>query len=192
MGRRIRTGLLLAAGILLLAGGVAPAQEKEVSPAGEPSVDFETMPLLTVGAAAPGFRLADVFGSHYSYGEGGRRKPLLLVFFSVFCEPCRAELSILQKVQEKYGRGVDVAAVSLDGEVLRTTVAGFTRQEGYTFRVLLDEVTGRQVFRVADSYRVTEMPTLYLLDRRGRVAFAGTGRVAEDTLVKAVRAAVRK
>jgi peroxiredoxin len=193
MGRGIRTVLLFAVGVFLLAWGVALAQGKEASPPDEPSGAFEKVPLLGVGAAAPGFRLADVIGADRSYGGEGSRKPLLLAFFSVFCEPCRAELSILQKIREKYGGGsVDVAAVSLDGEALKTTVAGFAKQEGYTFRVLLDEVTERQTFRVAETYRVTEMPTLYLMDRRGRVAFAGTGRVAEETLVKAVQAAITK
>jgi peroxiredoxin len=192
MGRGIRTVLLFAAGVFLLASGLALAQEKEAPPPDGPSGAFEKVPLLAVGAAAPEFRLADVFGADRSYGSEGRGKPLLLAFFSVFCEPCNAELSILQKIRQKYGGGLDVAAVSLDGEVLKSTVAGFAKQEGYTFRVLMDEVTERQTFRVAESYRVTEMPTLYLVDGSGRIAFAGTGLVAEDTLVKAVQAAIKK
>jgi thioredoxin-like negative regulator of GroEL len=95
-------------------------------------------------------------------------------------------------MQEKYGGGgLDVVAVSLDGEVLKTTVAGFARQEGYTFRVLLDQVSGERLYRVADAYRVTEIPTLYLVNRAGKVVFAGTGRVPEESLEKAVRAALR-
>jgi len=38
---------------------------------------------------------------------------------------------------------------------------------------------------------VTEIPTLYLVDRAGRVVFAGRGRVAEESLEKSVRAALR-
>ncbi|MGB3400076.1 MAG: hypothetical protein WBA34_07885, partial [Candidatus Deferrimicrobiaceae bacterium] len=79
-----------------------------------------------------------------------------------------------------------------DGEVLKSTIAGFAKQEGYAFRVILDEVTDRQVFRVADAYRVTEMPTLYFVNSVGRIAFAGTGRVAEDTIEKAVQAALAR
>ena len=192
MGRKVRTVLLFAAGGLLLVGGPALAQEKETPPAGEGTSVAESVPLLAAGAAAPAFRLAEVSGAAYFYGGDGSGKPLLLAFFSVFCDPCRDELAVLQRIQERYGGRVDVAAICLDGEVLKSTVAGFAKQEGYAFRVLMDEVTDRQVFRVADAYRVTEMPTLYLVDGLGRVAFAGTGRVAEDTVKKAVQAALAK
>ncbi len=191
-GRGIGTVLLLAAGVLLAALGPALAQEKEGPPAAGAPRDLEKAALLAVGDPAPGFRLADTAGSPFSYGGKGKRKPLLIAFFSVFCEPCRNRLPVLQKMEEKYGgSGLEVAAVSLDGEVLKPTVAGFARQEGYTFRVLLDEVGREPAFRVADAYRVTEIPTLYLVNRAGRVAFAGRGRVAEEPLEKAVRAALR-
>jgi thiol-disulfide isomerase/thioredoxin len=193
MGRGFRTVLLFVAGVFLLACGLGLAQGKEATPPVGVEGEFdEKVPLLAVGAVAPEFRLAEIDGPEYSYGGEGRGKPLLLVFFSLFCEPCRAELSVLQKIRGKYGGGLDVAAVSLDGEVLKSTVAGFAKQEGYTFRILMDEVTERQTFRVAETYRVTEMPTLYLLDGSGRIAFAGTGRVPEDTLGKAVTAAIKK
>ena len=187
------TVLFLAAVILLAARVTAPAQEKEGPPAGEAPGVTEKAPLLSAGGAAPGFRLADVAGPPFSYGEKGRRKPLLLAFFSIFCEPCRIQLTVLQGMQKKYGgSGLEVAAISLDGEALKTTVAGFAQQEGYTFRVLLDQVSGERLFRVADAYRVTEIPTLYLVDRAGRIAFAGTGRVTEVSLGKAVSAVLRK
>jgi thiol-disulfide isomerase/thioredoxin len=192
MGRRVRAVLLFSAGFLLLVGGPALAQEKETPPAGKETGVAEKVPLLAVGDAAPAFRLAEVSGGEYFYGGEQSGKPLLLAFFSVFCDPCRDELAILQRIQERDGGRVEVVAVCLDGEILKNTVAGIAKQEGYTFRVLLDEVTDRQVFRVADGYRVTEMPTLYIVGGSGRVAFAGTGRVAEGTLDKAVQDALAK
>lgn len=192
MGRKVRTVLLFAAGGLLLVGGLALAQEKETPPAGKGTGVAQSVPLLAAGAIAPAFRLAEVSGASFFYGGGGSGKPLLLAFFSVFCDPCRDELAVLQRIRERYGERVEVAAICLDGEILKNTVAGFAKQEGYAFRVLLDEVTDRQVFRVADAYRVTEMPTLYFVNGVGRITFAGTGRVAEDTIEKAVQAALAK
>ncbi|NNG47427.1 MAG: TlpA family protein disulfide reductase, partial [Deltaproteobacteria bacterium] len=99
----------------------------------------------------------------------------------------------LQKIQEKYWDSrLEVAAISLDGVALKQTVAGFAKQERYAFRVLLDEGSGRQLFRVAGSYRVTEMPTVYVVDGRGRIAFAGKGRILQETLEEAVRASLAK
>lgn len=192
MGRKVRTVLFITAGVLLLVCGPAWAQEKETPPAAEKAGVAESVPLLAAGAAAPAFRLAEVSGESFSYGGKGSGKPLLLAFFSVFCDPCRDELAVLQGIQERYGGRVAVAAISLDGDILKNTVDGFVKQEKYAFRVLLDEVTDRQVFRVADAYRVTQMPTLYFVDGRGRISFAGTGRVPEETLEKAVRAALAR
>lgn len=192
MGRKVRTVLLFAAGYLLLVGGAVLAQEKVTPPERKEAGVAEKVPLLAVGDAAPAFRLAEVSGGEYFYGGKKSGKPLLLAFFSVFCDPCRDELAILQRIRERYGGRVEVVAVCLDGEILKSTVAGIAKQEGYSFRVLLDKVTDRQVFRVADGYRVTEMPTLYIVDGSGRIAFAGTGRVAEGTLDKAVQDAMAK
>ncbi|MGZ8430041.1 MAG: TlpA family protein disulfide reductase [Candidatus Deferrimicrobiaceae bacterium] len=192
MRRGIRKALPVAAGVLLLACGLTLAHGKEQAPDRPPESAPEKIPSLGTGAAAPGFRLTDVLGAKYSYGEEGGRKPLLLIFFSFFCDPCRANLPVLQKIQDKYGGGVDVAAVSLDGEPLKAMVAGFAKQEGYTFRVLLDEGDEKRMFKVADAYRVTEIPTLFLVDRGGKVTFAGMGRVAEETLEKAVQAVLKK
>jgi peroxiredoxin len=193
MGRRIRTVFLPAAGVLLLACGLALAQDNNASPAGGPPGFPEKVSLLAVGSAAPAFVLEDVTGARYSQGEEGSGEPLLLLFFSVFCDPCRAELTILQKIREKYWDArLEVAAISLDGVALKSTVAGFAKQERYAFRVLLDEEHGGQLFRVADAYRVTEMPTVYVVDGKGRIIFAGTGRVPREKLEEAVKAALAK
>lgn len=193
MGRWIRTVLLPVAGVLLLTSGLPLAQDKGGAPAGGQPGAPEKDGLLPAGSEAPAFRLEDTTGASYSYREDGSGKPLLLLFFSVFCEPCRSELPILQKIQVKYWDGkLEVAAVSLDGVALRSVLAGFARQERYAFRVLLDEQDNRQLFRVADAYRVTEMPTIYVVDGRGRIFFAGTGRIPEETLEKAVRDALSR
>jgi cytochrome c biogenesis protein CcmG/thiol:disulfide interchange protein DsbE len=192
MRRGIRKVLPIAAGVLLLACGLTLAWGEEQAPERAPGPSPEKVPSLAPGAVAPAFRLPDLSGTKYSFGEAGEKKPLLLAFFSVFCDPCYADLLVLQKIQEKHGGDVDVAAVSLDGEPLKAVVAGFAKQEGYTFRVLLDEEDGKRMFKVADAYRVTEMPTLFLVDRGGKVAFAGMGRFAEDTIEKAVQAVLKK
>lgn len=191
-GIRGRTAAAGASVLILLAGPAAAQGRPGAAPPGPAAAEEKTR-LLAAGTPAPAFRLPDLRGDEFPYGVEGRRKPLLLAFFSVFCDPCRAQLPILQKVRERFPEAdVDVAGVSLDGEPLRKTVEGFTKQEEYTFRVLVDRVDERKAFRVAESYRVTEIPTLYLVDRRGKIAFARAGRVSEAELEKALRAVVGK
>lgn len=185
--------VLFAAGILFLAQGTGLSQQKHETATLPQAAVEERFPLLEEGGAAPGFVLPDVTGAKYAYRKEAGGKPLLLAFFSVFCRPCRSALSTLQDIREKYGgSALETAAISLDGEVLRSTVAGFMEQEGYSFRVLLDEVDGRGMFRVADAYRVAEIPTLYLVDGDGRIAFAGTGSVPRDLLDPAVQSVLRR
>lgn len=190
----MRGGKLFASVLFLVVlAGTAAAQERPAVPPGPPAASRERGGLLGTGVPAPAFRLPAAGGEEFSHGGEGNGHPLLLTFFSVFCEPCRAVLSVVQRIREKYGdRGLEVACVSLDGQPLAKTVAGFAKQEGYTFRVLLDEVDENQGFRVADAYRVAEIPTLYLVDGEGRIAFGRTGRVREEELDKALRAILRK
>src|SRR4030066_1957344 len=149
MRRGIRKAIPVAAGVLFLACGLTLAHGKEQAPDRAPESAPEKTPSLGPGAGAPAFRLPDVLGTIFSFSEEGGKKPLLLVFFSVFCDPCRADLIVLQKIQEKYGGDGDAAAVSRDGEPLKAIVAGFAKQEGYTFRALLDEGDEKRMFKGA-------------------------------------------
>ncbi len=192
MGLRI-PAVLLAAALVLSAAQGAWSQEAGTAPPAAPAEVEGATPLLAAGTTAPAFHLADTAGAEFAYGEVGNRTPLLLIFFSVFCEPCRAELSIVRTVRGEFPTdALAVAAVCLDGKALRATVAGFAEQDGYSFPILMDEVDERGMFRTADAYRVTRMPTLYLMDGAGRIVLAETGRVEADEIERAVRAVLRK
>jgi len=142
---------------------------------------------------APDFTVLDVEGHPFRLAEEVSRKPVLLLFWSVFCEPCRGELSSLQKAQDRYaGRDVTVVAVAVDGEPLRNTIAGFARQEGYTFKILVDELDSMESWKVADAYGVAVTPTLLLLEKGGKVSLRKGGKIREDELDKAVSSLLKK
>ncbi|HEX7522886.1 MAG TPA: redoxin domain-containing protein, partial [Candidatus Deferrimicrobium sp.] len=48
------------------------------------------------GMIAPDFTVFDVEGHPFRLSEEVSRKPVLLLFWSVFCDPCRAEMATLQ------------------------------------------------------------------------------------------------
>ena len=142
---------------------------------------------------APDFTVLDVEGRRFRLSEEVSRKPVLLLFWSVFCDPCRAEMANLQKVQDRYaGRDLTVAAVAVDGEPLRNILGGFARQEGYTFNVLVDELDATGTWKVADAYGVAVTPTLLLLEKGGTVLLRRGGKVREDELEKAVSSLLKK
>jgi peroxiredoxin len=125
---------------------------------------IEGIKMLEVGAQAPDFRIKDANGVTFHYAKEKGEKSVLMVFWSIFCEPCRAEMPFIQKMYEKYkGNGLDVVSIALDGEPLKNSIVGFIKQEGYTFRILIDELDTKEMFKAADPYGVAGTPTIYLL-----------------------------
>ncbi|MDP2657921.1 MAG: TlpA disulfide reductase family protein [Candidatus Deferrimicrobium sp.] len=145
------------------------------------------------GMIAPDFTVLDVEGNPFRLSEEVSRKPVLLLFWSVFCDPCRAEMANLQKAHDKYAvRDLSVVAVAVDGGALRNTIRGFARQEGYTFKVLVDELDAVETWKVADAYGVAVTPTLLLLEKGGKVSLRKGGKVREDEIEKAVSSLLKK
>ena len=179
---------------LLHAEGNAPAQDREKAgtppPGATPAEGFR---LLDPGALAPEFSIPDADGNLFRFADERGKRPVLLFFWSIFCEPCRLEMPLLQKMHAQHrDAGLDVIAISLDGAPMAGSVRGFARQEGYAFRVLIDALDAREAFKAADPYGVAVMPTLYLVDRAGRILLARAGRMKEEELEKAVQALLRK
>ncbi len=178
-----------------LAGRQAIAQEKEktVTPLSSGIPMIEGIKMLEVGSAAPDFSVKDTAGEAFRFSDVKGKRSLLLIFWSIFCEPCRFEMPVVQKLHDKYKNdGLDVISVALDGEPLKESITGFIKQENYTFRVLIDELDAQEMFKVADPYGVAGTPTLYLIDKAGKILLAKSGRVKEEELEKAVQAALKK
>ena len=175
-----------------LAGG-AVAAERETPPPPLAVHGGEGTRFAEPGMIAPDFTVLDIEGRPFRLSEEVSRKPVLLLFWSVFCDPCRAEMASLQKTHDKFGgRDLTIVAVAVDGEPLRNIIGGFARQEGYTFKVLVDELEAMETWKVADAYGVAVTPTLLLLEKGGKVLFRKAGRIREDELERAVSSLLKK
>ncbi len=185
--------VVVCAAMLLVPPGPAGAQEKSMTPLSGGIPMIEGIKMLEVGAVAPDFSIKDTDGAPFSLAAEKGKRGVLIVFWSIFCEPCRVEMSIIQKMHDKYkDSGLVVVSVALDGEPLKNAIVGFVKQEGYTFRVLIDELDAQEMFKVADPYGVAGTPTMYLLDKAGKVMLAKAGQVKEEDLEKAVRSLTKK
>ena len=188
MGARL---LAFATVLSLLPLAVGVAAEREAPPLAVRG--GEGTRVAEPGMIAPDFTVLDVEGHPFRLSEEASRKPVLLLFWSVFCDPCRAGLATLQKAHDKYSeRDLIVVAVAVDGGALRNTVGGFARQEGYTFKVLVDELDAMEVWKAADAYGVAVTPTLLLLEKGGKVSFRKSGKIRDDELEKAVSSLPKK
>lgn len=118
------------------------------------NTDF-TLPTL----AGDSLRLADLQG-----------KVVLLNFWATWCPPCREEMPAIEALFQAYHeQGFVVLGVAGDTKG-KEVVAPFVAEQNLTFPILLDPDN-----RVAKQYHVNGIPTIYLLDRQGRVAGSMTG-----------------
>jgi len=90
--------------LLLLSVGVVAA-ERETPPSPPAVHGGEGTRFAEPGMIAPDFTVLDVEGRPFNLWEEVSRKPVLLLFWSVFCDPCRSEMTILQNAHDKYAEG---------------------------------------------------------------------------------------
>ncbi len=190
-----KSGMLLvaAATVLSVFGNVCIAEEKVMTPLGGGIPMIEGIKMLDLGSPAPDFTLKDTKGEAYHLADIKGKKPVVIVFWSIFCEPCRVEMPVIQKLADKNkAAGLEVISVVLDGEPLKSSIEGFIKQENYTVRTLIDELDAKEMFKVADPYGVGGTPTIYILDRAGNVSLARSGRIKEEELEKAIQSVLKK
>ena len=96
----------------------------------------------------------------------------MLSFWSTFCEPCKNEMPLLQRLHEQLAdQGLAILSVALDGPDTVAGVRPYIRSHGYTFRVVVDEDTS-----IANAFNPrASMPFTVLIGRDGRIAKTAEG-----------------
>jgi peroxiredoxin len=177
---------VLAAALFAASALSALAQEKNMTPLDIPMIG--DMQALKVGDDAPAFQAKDTEGKDYAFSPKGNG--CMLIFWSIFCEPCRAEMPLVQAMYDKYkGKGFEVVGVALDGD-LAENIRQFAKQGKYTFRIVLDQESAEGSLVIAESFMVPGTPTIYLINKEGKITFSKVGRVGEEELDKAILSAM--
>lgn len=112
----------------------------------------------------------------------GHNKAVVMTFWATWCMPCRSELAVLQDLYQKHrSEGLDILAISLDGPETMSRVRPFIKQNGYTFKVLID----RESRAVALYNPKRQAPMLHIFDARGRIAYShGTYQPAQAPFLR--------
>ena len=94
-------------------------------------------------------------------------KVVLLEFWATWCEPCKTEMPLIQRLHDDFGaKGLKVLSVSLDGPDTVSGVEPYIQTQGYTFQVVIDEDTS-----IAQAINPrTVAPFTVILGRDGQVA----------------------
>ncbi len=146
-------------------------------------------PLIKTGSMVPNFELPVVGGGKLKLQEELGKVPLLLLYWSLYCDSCQEEMPKIQKMVERLGPSrVKVLAINGDGKISEKMVRGYWQNAHFTFVSLMDEET-REAFVVERLLGVEKTPAAIVVDRQGIVQFAQEGKLQLTTLQESIQKA---
>jgi peroxiredoxin len=127
------------------------------------------------------FTLADVNGAQVSLADY-KGKVLLLNFWATWCGPCKIEIPWFVQFNRTYkDRGFAVVGVSLDDD-------GWKSVKPYLAEKKIDYTVVVGNNDVSKSYGdVESLPTTFIIDRDGRIAFMHNGLVDKEIYEKEIQ-----
>lgn len=171
----MKRSLLLGAAALVLAGCA-----REGRRAADTAAAFTP---LGIGAAVPTYSAVTLTGD--SVRVGGAEPATVLNVWATWCTSCQEEMAALDSLRARYAaRGLRVVAVSVDnGDIEKVRRFAAVNKLGMT-------VAHDPMSTINSVYEVVGVPTTFVIDRRGNLAWRHTGNIG-DVLPDA-RAAIEK
>jgi peroxiredoxin len=131
-------------------------------------LEAKKLPLLSSGISAPVWALTSINNKKISLKDY-KGKVVLVDFFYRSCYPCLKALPVMQSLNEKY-KNKGLAVIGIDPvDKANSDIGRFILHHGITYDVLLDQN------EVAKQYNVSFYPTLYLIDKAGKIIYADSG-----------------
>lgn len=124
---------------------------------------------------APAFTLASTEFEEVSLSDY-EGKIVLLDFWATWCKPCEEEIPIFVELYDRYrAQGFEMLGISLDEEGLEV-VKPFIERLGVNYTILLAEPG------IVEEYKLTAIPSAYLINRVGRVVQVFDGAQGEKAI----------
>lgn len=155
--------------LLALCVFAATACTNGAAPGGKASTDkLETLDMKSVE-------------KHFADNKG---KVTLVMFWATWCPACKTELPVLEQLRAKYpAEKLDIMAVSVDDT--EAAMKSFLASRPTTLSVYLSKAD------VGSEFDIKTIPSLFILDKGGQVAFNSSGAYPFDMLDSVISALVK-
>ena len=126
---------------------------------------------LKRGQPAPDFTLQDLDGKTWKLSDLKGKKIVMIDFWATWCNICKREMPILQKVYQEYqGKGVEFFGIALDENI--AGIKKVVREKGVTYPVLVDKDTkvATEIYQLSGP-----IPYKVVIDKAGTIVYDHVG-----------------
>ena len=137
----------------------------------ELTLEWESEQPTLVSKPAPDFSALSLDGRSVSLADFRGQKNVVVAFWASWCGPCRLEMPGLvsfYKRNHTASSDFEILAVSIDEDP--KAAAAFAAAQNLNFPVLLDSR-----HKMADAYQVEGIPTMFIVDKNGKVTYGHLG-----------------
>jgi cytochrome c biogenesis protein CcmG/thiol:disulfide interchange protein DsbE len=133
--------------------------------------------------AAPGLdvRLPNLVGRGTSGLADLRGKVVVLNFWASWCEPCKAEAPVLEKVQQRLQRSGAGTVFGVTYKDAPGASRQFVRQEKASWRNVRDDR-----LKLAPKYGTSQLPETFVIDRAGKIVALSRGQIDQQFMDSAL------
>ena len=133
-----------------------------------PDVTGETLTAIPDKPPAPGFTLPDIDGRTHRLSDY-LGQVVVVNFWATWCPPCREEMPSMQRAWEQV-RNNDVVFLGINVGETADEIFTFTGDYAVDFPLLMDQDS-----RTVQSWPIRGLPTTYIVDSDGRLAYRAVG-----------------
>jgi thiol-disulfide isomerase/thioredoxin len=108
---------------------------------------------------------------------GYRGKVMVMDFWATWCGPCRLQGKLFEQVAESFRADPNANFLSLNTDQDRSSAPAFLKQEGWTLPAAYAQGLDQLLI-------VTQLPTLVIFDRQGRIVYREVGVNPESFVEK--------
>jgi peroxiredoxin len=125
--------------------------------------------MIYPGNQAPDINLPDLEGTAFQLRKALEQGPVVLAFFKISCPTCQMTFPFLQRLADAPATDAQLIAISQDtAEDSRE----FHQRVGVSMRTLVDARPG---YAVSNAYGISNVPSLFVVERDGTISAAADG-----------------